>query len=343
MRLFKSVLCLGMSALLGVTLSVGSAHASSATPVLVNVPGKTLAYPALIRDEDVVFVPLRGVSEASGYAIQWSDADQSVTLRKGEQILVISPGDYTYTSNKQEQFMNNPPLLHNGSVFVSTDFASHELGVEYESNQKEITFTPVQQNDLSISVVTEMTDSSALDMRLQYPQLKGWKNADVQTKINETFTKLASEIKASFQELALDYDPDDEYDSQLVVDLDYNIEYNTRNILSVTFSQYEYSGGAHGMTYLFSYTYDLTTGRELSLGELFPKGSDYIHAFNTAIVNQMKERDIYDSQISPFESIAEDQPFYIHNKRAYVYFQQYEIFPYAVGIQSFFIPLSAMP
>ncbi|MFA5527623.1 MAG: RsiV family protein [Peptostreptococcales bacterium] len=114
----------------------------------------------------------------------------------------------------------------------------------------------------------------------------------------------------------------------------FEIKNNQRNILSLNLISYGYTQhAAHGMTYIESLTLDTQTGYEYSLSDLFKKNSDYVKELSDQIKLQIKERDIF--LLEEFNEIRPDQDYYIADKALVIYFQLYEITPYAFGFPMF--------
>jgi hypothetical protein len=113
----------------------------------------------------------------------------------------------------------------------------------------------------------------------------------------------------------------------------FEVKTNERHILSITLSVYSYTGGAHGMTVIQSLTFDMTTGKRYSLKELFKPNSNYIERLSALIQNQIKQRNL--PVLEPFKRIKPDQDFYIADKSLVIYFQLYELVPYAYGFPYF--------
>ncbi|MCG1012877.1 DUF3298 and DUF4163 domain-containing protein [Tepidanaerobacter sp. GT38] len=116
----------------------------------------------------------------------------------------------------------------------------------------------------------------------------------------------------------------------------YHIRTNDKGILSISIEMYWFSGGAHGMTVLKSVTFDVATGRIYRLQDLFKENSDYVKRLTDIIKRQIQERDV--PVIVDFTSIEPDQDFYIENATLVIYFQLYELAPYAYGFPTFKIP-----
>ena len=62
----------------------------------------------------------------------------------------------------------------------------------------------------------------------------------------------------------------------LQLQTDYAVEYYNGNILSLLFTDYAFTGGAHGGTISSAYNYDLVNKKEISLSDIFKPGSDYL-------------------------------------------------------------------
>ncbi|MGI5912692.1 MAG: DUF3298 and DUF4163 domain-containing protein [Syntrophomonadaceae bacterium] len=125
--------------------------------------------------------------------------------------------------------------------------------------------------------------------------------------------------------------------SALVV---YQITYNQDCIISLYSDEYQYTGGAHGITIRSSQTWNLQYGQMVKLSEMF----DYLFNYRAYIIRNVieqikKEPDIY---FEDYENLVEKtfnvNSFYCTPKGLIVYFQQYDIAPYASGIREFLLP-----
>jgi hypothetical protein len=163
------------------------------------------------------------------------------------------------------------------------------------------------------------------NFKVYYPAVWGLQNSAAQYIINNTIIGLVNElIKNQFY-------PDESFIPDVTGT--YEIKNNQRNILSLTIENYTYAGGAHGLTLLKSLTFDIKTGKNYELKELFKDGADYVKVLSDIISSQIKDRNIF--TLNEFKSIKPDQDFYIADKVLVVYFQLYEITPYAFGFPYF--------
>lgn len=127
-----------------------------------------------------------------------------------------------------------------------------------------------------------------------------------------------------------------------------NIEYKIHTLnptfISLTMENYQYTGGAHGFSNKTPYNFDLTTGKEMSLQDLFKKNSNYKEVINKEIQKQIKEEPdkFFPDEVEVFSGINNKQPFYIEDGKLVIYFGLYEIAPYTAGIVEFQIPSSTL-
>ncbi len=120
----------------------------------------------------------------------------------------------------------------------------------------------------------------------------------------------------------------------------YEVTYLSACIISIYFDQYEYTGGAHGNTVRSSQTWNLQRCELIRLRQLFCCLPDYKAYILTAVEAQIKnEPDLYFEDYE--ELIAEafnPCSFYCTPEGVVVYYQQYDIAPYASGIREFLLP-----
>ena len=126
--------------------------------------------------------------------------------------------------------------------------------------------------------------------------------------------------------------------------VDYFITYNQNCAISLYFDQYEYAGGAHGLTVRYSDTWDLQKSKRTDLSELFPQRTNYRDFVIQAIDKQI-ETEIANGNSIYFEDYAKlvrenfkVNNFYLTKEGVVIYFQQYDIAPYSSGLPTFVIP-----
>ena len=135
--------------------------------------------------------------------------------------------------------------------------------------------------------------------------------------------------------------------NRYTLDMNYQITYNSGCITSLYMDTYTYMGGAHQELERISDTWDFSTGRQLHLDDISALTPDTLKGLQTSIKQQIAER-LKETPGSYFE----DYPYLLRNKfnqnhfflrpgYIVIYYQQYEIAPYATGIPEFSIPIPA--
>jgi len=126
--------------------------------------------------------------------------------------------------------------------------------------------------------------------------------------------------------------------------VNYEVPYNLNCALSLYFEQYEYSGGAHGLTVRNSDTWDLKRSRRMDLSDFYPNNSNYKDELINNIIAQIDSQ-IADGSGMYFENYKQlvsdtfkPNSFFLTPEGLAIYFQQYDIAPYASGLPTFIVP-----
>ncbi|MBE1442172.1 WG repeat-containing protein [Paenibacillus sp. OAS669] len=162
-----------------------------------------------------------------------------------------------------------------------------------------------------------------------YPQLEGMRERAAQQRVNDRLKSL-SQVKPvpAGEQLSYSYDGD------------FEITFFKKNLLVVELDGYNYPfGAAHGMpTRVYAHV-NVEDGQFYELKDLFKPGSPYVRVLSDIIARQIREDPQY-SYVFPntYQGIKPDQPFYVTEHALHIYFQPYEIAPYAAGFPTFTIP-----
>ncbi|HHU32303.1 MAG: DUF3298 and DUF4163 domain-containing protein [Zhaonellaceae bacterium] len=161
-------------------------------------------------------------------------------------------------------------------------------------------------------------------LEVYYPKVSGCESGVAEKRINNKIISLVNQMIK-----------DQGYYDNPKTDITgyYEIKTNERGLLSLTMSNYAFSGGAHGITLLKALTFDVETGYDYELNQLFSPYGNYIKVLSDMIKIQIKQREI--PLIVDFQQIRPDQDYYLADKCLVVYFQQYELAPYAYGFPQF--------
>jgi hypothetical protein len=121
---------------------------------------------------------------------------------------------------------------------------------------------------------------------------------------------------------------------------DYAVQYYNGNILSLLFTDYTFTGGAHGSTISETYNYDLVNKKEISLGDIFKPGSGYLKFLSDYCFEDIKRQntlmgmDSMEDMIKPGidPSVPENFARYLLTEDSLIIrFDQYQVGPGAAG------------
>jgi len=117
----------------------------------------------------------------------------------------------------------------------------------------------------------------------------------------------------------------------------YDIKNNQKGVLSLSLVGLGEFGGAHPMTGVQSLNFNIDTGINYKLSELFKPNSDYIEVLSKMVLEQFKIQEL--PLFDEYPGIRPDQDYYIADKSLVIYFQLYEVAPYYVGFPYAIIPI----
>lgn len=320
-----------------------SVFAADGSQPAIELDGAGIEAAAYIEGENV-YLPLRAVGEAMGCQVQWRGEAQTISVSGPGKSIVIDLNNHKITAGDHDYYMGGSYTIIEDRVYMSEDFFSDNLRLQVRLDKLNgvIRLAVVKENAVSIRTVKESSETDTIKITLQYPQVDGLADQTVQDNINAVLGKAALDAReeglknvAELEEaLASGYPVSpNKYETYF----DYRLKYNQNGLLSVVFLDYQYTGGAHGGTVQSSHTFDLATGAEYRLEDLFQSEAGYVSFINNTVRNEIDERakEGLLMELTPFETIRDDHDFYLSNDAVVVYFQQYEYWPYAAGIQEF--------
>lgn len=245
---------------------------------------------------------------------------------------------------------------HNGTLYISSVFTAADRAsgiVYYEGNSRDyidtaayngntINYTvPVIQNPLLTEANAYFSRNLARSMYAYMPYA-----ADEYGKVKDGYLKdryTADELndiakiadfyhtrknKAALQK--------QEYSNRYDMFADYAVKLNDQQYLSVLQSIYTYSGGAHGNTVRYSLTLDKQTGAPVALSDLFDSDA-YLYTLNEYAAQQNKDLFLFEPV-----KITGQESFYLTDSELVIYYQQYEVAPYAAGFVEYHFPYASL-
>jgi len=200
---------------------------------------------------------------------------------------------------------------------------------------------------LSFFSNTSEATSSLMEntVKVNIPRFENWDNNPVLIEINKN---LYDKAYLNFKSWL---DPADEGDVQPTPERfdiaeyhsDYALSYCKNDIYSFVFVEYVYPfRAAHGSSLMVGYTFNIKDAKEYQLKDFFKEGSNWKEYINDYIKKEIKEKEIPIFDVTPFESINENQEFYIGSDSLVIFFQQYAYTAYAYGFLKFEISYESL-
>ncbi len=325
--------------------------AASFVKATIILDGNTLGTYALI-DGQTVILPVRDICQALGYEVRWTEKNgvRKITATKNSETVIFDLTHQTVTYNGHLLSAGT----HNGSgirlissqTYIDSGLFStiFSVAADYSEENNQVTLIKRVENNLNVKTEKLTSETEYLTAALQYPQLEGLADEAVQTDVNTVFRQLAETAMATGKKNATEMASyiRDGYTGAVgkcETVFDYLVTYNQDGLISIVFIDYQYCGGAHGATTQTAYTIDLTTGLVLSLADVLNNKTDYVPYINASIRHEIDRRvateQLYEFEFDPFVGISSTTGYYLSNDAVVVYFQEYEHFPYACGIQEF--------
>ncbi|AZN41085.1 WG repeat-containing protein [Paenibacillus albus] len=169
------------------------------------------------------------------------------------------------------------------------------------------------------------------DYLVYYPQVDGMADQAAMRNVN-TKLKEMSQVKPIPANERLDYSYTGDFD----------VSFFKHQLLQLELTGYNFPfGAAHGMPSQIYAILNLVSGHMFALKDLFKPGSDYVKVLSDIVGKQIKEDPQY-SYVFPdtYKGISPDQPFFVTENALHLYFNPYDIGPYAAGFPTFTIPFA---
>lgn len=192
-----------------------------------------------------------------------------------------------------------------------------------------------------------------LHYRIEYPQFGNARGRKGLESINRYYRNLAMELQETYETVnyadaveSFQYSEENQYPFHMYEALSaYTVPYQQNDLLSLFYDHYTYTGGAHGSTVRVSDTWKLKDGCRVSLYQLSgdPAGTRKVilDRINDQIAAQIKtgEGMYFDDYVKLTAENFRPENFYLTPEGLVIYYQQYDIAPYASGIPEFTLPL----
>lgn len=110
--------------------------------------------PEIVADR--TFVPLRSISEAMGYSVDWNERDQKVTVSQNGNAVVLFIGSTSAYINSELKTLDAVPYVKNNRTYVPLRFISEAFGCHV--NWRDAVSTAELWTDVSDNLLPQMSD-----------------------------------------------------------------------------------------------------------------------------------------------------------------------------------------
>jgi|GEM_PF-5762183 len=165
----------------------------------------------------------------------------------------------------------------------------------------------------------------------------------------QNFPKIEQQAQKLFDEYAEVY-AEFKNETSWLVDKQVKIEGKLGNLLSISFSESSYKGGAHPNSSTIFKVFDLTNGKVISLYQILdPAKKDQLNALRLKTLNDMKESAMpggewktymFNEAFEPAGNFNTNENFSLTKDSIQFFYNSYDIAAYAFGPTSLKIPLS---
>ena len=329
--------------------------------ITVTVDGKVLTFDQEpIMENDRVLVPFRAIFEALGCSVDYYENGgvETVYAKMGSKSISLTIGSTEIYASGEQKTIDVAPKIVNDRTLVPIRVASESFGANVEWNgELNIVEITSEQGFYKINRMKNTYDERAEDgtviyiIDCYYPEFENSDNNEFITSINEDVLNARNSyintINEEYRKMAneeyeyLKENPDEREFMPYEFEFDYDIDYNTEDFLTITAVLYFDLHGAHPTTSMTSVTYDMKAKKELALTDIWDMDetaatNEVIFAFNEDID---KNPDMYfEDAKDTLEKIAKDVEFYMDGEGVHLYFQLYDIAPYAAGYPEVLVP-----
>lgn len=315
--------------------------------ISVVVDGSELSFDTQpVIENGRVLVPFRKIFEVLNCAVSYKSngTSKEVVAVNGEKFITAEIGSNTMSVNGEEIKLDAPARIDNGRTLVPLRAVSESLDADVQWNGEERKVTINKKagyykiSSVSNDEVVKADDGTNLAyISTVYPVIDG--NSDFIKKINSEYKaqaeKFVSDSKAEFTEDAkILYEEMGSSFSPMEFTLSYEVNTNRNGIISITNFDYENTNGAHPSHSKTSRTFNMTDEKELQLIDvLVGEEEGYEMTIYSTFLDYLEKNDpSIDAETA--DNLGEklnDVHWYLTDNSLVMYYNPYEIAPYAVG------------
>lgn len=359
---FKKMTAAAMAAMMLASGAAFAADGEADEKISVIVDGKALEFDQPpIMEQNRVLVPFRAIFEALGCKVEYYsyDGGEAVNAKLGSKSIYLTIGSTEIYASGEEKTIDVAPKIVNDRTLVPIRVASESFGANvswddatntvnitskqgfYKINREKISYTEKAEDGTAVMNVSCSYPVIAYDENAENAKFLAAVNADMLDAVNA----YKEELKKEYYESAVEYyaNAGSEYYGFMPYEFefDYDVDLNTENYLSVTAVLYYNLHGAHPTTAMTSVTYDMKAEKELTLTDIWNMDekavtNEVISIFSDDIDKNPDK--YFEDAKKTLAEIAKDVNFYMDEEGVNLYFQLYDLAPYAAGYPQLTVP-----
>jgi|GEM_PF-4295758 len=238
------------------------------------------------------------------------------------------------TTTSKVELTVNPPAETQASMTQMVGTQDAVPNKDFDASQE----TGADSGAQKFAMKTMKKDEKLYTLDVAYPHTG---NKDVDTAIE---TMIHTQVDPYLQEVPTD---PNETPGPYSLTITYSTTSFSPDVVSFIFDTDTYTGGAHPNTFTTTETFNMKTGKEIALQDLFLPKSDYLKILSkesraqvTANLGEYVVQDMLDSGTT--EDPTNFQNFALYPDSMVIYFAPYDVAPYAAGPQTANIPFSSL-
>lgn len=304
--------------------------------VALKVNGKTLTQQGKIVNGSTM-IPITVLRDALGMPLNYNPGTKTYSIGSGIMKLNLEVNEYGANANVNGYYVYDYGVSDlyeaknlDGHLYVPFKLLTDFIGIKGSWNpaQKTLELGKQVMNQISITSETITKTNKNASIVIHYPKVSGL-DEGVAQKINAVFKESAEQFAKNSEEQASHRDGKIENTYDFVQN--FVVTFNREGVLSIVTDQYGYTGGAHGGTVREGLTFSLKDGKRLSLADVLKAAPDYKQKLD----NMLKQK----TKVIKFDDatggLNEKPDFYLKEGGFAVFYQQYEIAPYAAGFPTY--------
>ncbi len=200
----------------------------------------------------------------------------------------------------------------------------------------------------SVTLTTQTRESSGerWSAKLEYPVISGLQSAEKERALNDAIRSFVATTESRYRSTAESAQPplDSSYDNEFMLTFDPYLV--NQRVVSLLWSDYSFTGGAHGGTAIIPFLWDIDNARALSLEDFFTADTNYLEQLSAATRTELKTQhpDWDAAQIDDGTAAKADNfsTISLSQDALAITFAQYQVGPYVVGTPVVTIPLKRL-